>query len=76
MFWRKSIFGNMERIEAHDFEALSRRYAGRWVAIDPDTGKVVADGDTAKEVFEAARSIGVHFPVVNKIQERYRPFVA
>ena len=66
----------MERIEAHDFESLSRCYAGRWVAIDPGTRMVVADGEIAKEAFDAARLKGVTFPVVNKIQERYRPFVA
>ena len=73
---RESILNVMKRIEAHDFEALSHQYAGRWVAIDPGTRSVVADGKTAKEVFDAARQKGVTVPVVTKIQEQYRSFVA
>jgi hypothetical protein len=54
-----------------DFESLAKEYAGRWVAIHPETGAVLAAGASAPEVYEAAVAQGVDCPLVNLIVDDY-----
>ncbi len=54
-----------------DFEALAKEYAGRWVALHPTSGTVLASGDTALAAYEKAVALGVDCPLVNLIVEDY-----
>ena len=73
---RGGILSDVSRARTHDFEKLSREYAGRWVAIDPATDAVVAAGETAREVADRARSLGIAIPFIAKIQKEYEISVA
>lgn len=57
-----------------DLVALAPDYAGRWVALDPESGEVLASGDSAREVMDAAEATGTELPVVIKVLDDYGPF--
>ena len=58
-----------------DFSELAKRYAGRWVALDPDNYTVVTAGDSAEEVLEGANKKGVDEPIITHVVENYAAFV-
>lgn len=43
------------------------RYAGRWVAIDPFTRDIVADGLTLKDAKERAIRLGITDPLMHPV---------
>lgn len=43
------------------------RYAGRWVAIDPLSRNIVAEGPTLKEAKERAEGIGFIDPLMHPV---------
>lgn len=54
-----------------DLVALAPNYAGRWVALDPESGDVLASGDSAKEVVDAAEVAGSEMPLVLRVMDDY-----
>ena len=58
-----------------DFAMLSKEYPGRWVAVHPDTGAVLCDGASPKEVLQAMTSIPVADPIILKVEDHYGAFV-
>jgi len=61
--------------ERLDFIQLSQMYAGKWVALHPDTAEVIAVGASLKEVRQAVASIPVEDPIITKVEEYYGAFV-
>ena len=59
-----------------DFSELAKRYAGRWVALDPDTYVVVTVGESAEEVLNEANRKGLDDPVITHVVENYAAFVS
>jgi len=59
-----------------DFIALAKSHPGQWVAIDPDTGKVVASGSSAAAVFESATQAGVSDPIITGVSDDYGAYVS
>jgi hypothetical protein len=58
-----------------DFSELAKRYAGRWVALDPDTYVVVSVGESAEEVLDEANRKGLDEPIITHVVENYAAFV-
>jgi len=58
-----------------DFSELAKRYAGRWVALDPDTYAVVIVGESAEEVLNQANEKGLDEPIITHVVENYAAFV-
>jgi hypothetical protein len=54
-----------------DVIALARKYAGKWVAMRPDTYEVIASGTSAEEVLAAAERAGVEEPLIADVVESY-----
>ena len=54
-----------------DLVRLAERYSGQWVALNPDDGAVVAAGDSAKAVYDAAELDGVKMPVILRVLNDY-----
>lgn len=54
-----------------DLVELAPRYAGRWVALDPESGAVLASGDSAKEALDGAESEGEKMPLVIRVLDDY-----
>jgi hypothetical protein len=57
-----------------DYSSLSRDYAGQWVALDPESGRVWAAGASATEVFERSRDQGIESPFVTFVVDDYGVF--
>jgi hypothetical protein len=58
-----------------DFSELAKHYAGRWVALDPDTYAVVVVGDSASQVLDEAHALGLDEPIITHVVENYAAFV-
>jgi hypothetical protein len=58
-----------------DFLKLAKEFAGRWVALHPDTRELVAVGQSAKEVLESALGKGVDEPVITRIVDDYGAYI-
>ena len=59
-----------------DFVQLSQEYSGRWVALDPATGEVLASGDSADEVYDEATKAGVQEPFITHVVDSYGDYVS
>ena len=59
-----------------DFIALAKKYAGKWVALRPDTYEVITAGSSAEEVLEAAARAGVDEPLITDVVESYGSYVS
>ena len=58
-----------------DFSELAKKYAGLWVALDPETYAVVSSGDDAEKVLDEANRKGLDEPLVTFVVENYAAFV-
>lgn len=58
-----------------DFIELAKKYAGRWVALRPDTYEVISDGSSADEVLAAAARAGVEEPLITDVVDSYGSYV-
>ena len=58
-----------------DFIQLAEKYAGKWVALHPATGEVLAVGASAKDVLEATASNAGEDPIITKVEESYGTFI-
>lgn len=54
-----------------DFVELAKSFAGQWIALDPDSHAVLAQGNTATEVYTAAIRQGIKEPLVTRVMESY-----
>lgn len=51
------------------------KYAGQWVALDPESFKVVASGDTLKAAETAAMKRGVPDPIYHSVPKSAGYFI-
>jgi len=56
-------------------ELLIKKFAGKWVALKPDTEKVVASGSNAQRVYKSAQKKGVAIPTLFKVPTGYVPYI-
>lgn len=58
-----------------DFVSLAEKYSGKWVAVHPDTGELLAVGATMEEVINDPAAAAVTDPIITVIAESYGSFV-
>lgn len=58
-----------------DYFHLAENYLGKWVALHPETSKVVAVGDNGLEAFRRAVELGVTGPIVMRVTNDYGAYV-
>lgn len=56
-------------------EMLIKKFGGKWVALKPDTEKVVASGKSAQRVYKEAQKKGVRIPTLFKVPTKYIPYI-
>ncbi len=54
-----------------DLVELAKSYSGKWVALHPDDGSVVAAGQSPREVMEVAEADGIDEPFVLHVFDDY-----
>ena len=63
------------RIKSQDFSRILRGYSSKWVALNPQTTRVVAVGNSPKIVIEKARKNGVNSPVLTRVPKDYGAYI-
>ena len=58
-----------------NMDLLIKKFAGKWVALKPNTEKVVASGGNAKAVYKKAQKMGVAVPTLFKVPVKYVPYI-
>lgn len=56
-------------------DKLIKKFAGKWVALKPDTEKVLASGRSAQKVYKEAQKKGVKIPTLFKVPTKYIPYI-
>ena len=59
-----------------DFVALAEKYAGKWVALHPETGEVLVVGSSAMEVASLVASRGIDDPLITKVVDDYGIYIS
>jgi len=54
---------------------LIKKFGGKWVALKPDTDKVIASGRSANGVYKEAQKRGVAIPTLFKVPTKYIPYI-
>jgi len=63
------------KIKSQDLSKSLKGYSRTWVALKPDTYKVIAVGDSPKIVIEKARKRGVDSPVITRVPKDYGTYI-
>ncbi len=56
-------------------EKLIKKYAGQWVALKPETEKVISSGASAQKAYSEAQKKGVKIPTLFKVPVKYIPYI-
>ena len=54
-------------------EMLIKKFSGKWVALKPNTEKVIASGNNAQKVYKEAQKKGTKVPTLFKVPIKYIP---
>jgi len=63
------------KVLSQDLSKSLKGYSSKWVALRPNTTKVVAVGTSPKSVLEKARKIGVDSPVLTRVPKDYGAYI-
>lgn len=63
------------KVKAQDLSKSLRGYSSKWVALRPQSAKVVASGDSPKAALEKARRNGVANPVLTRVPKDYGAYI-
>lgn len=58
-----------------NMEMLIKKFGGKWVALKPNTEKVVASGSNAQSVYKSAQKKGLTIPTLFKVPTKYIPYI-
>lgn len=62
-------------MKSQDLSKSLRGYSSKWIALKPQTSKVVAVGNSPKIVIEKARKNGVDSPVLTRVPKDYGAYI-
>lgn len=63
------------KIKSQDLSKSLKGYSSKWVALKPQTIKVVAVGNNLTNVLAKARKSGVDSPVLTRIPKNYGTYI-
>lgn len=63
------------KLKTLDFSKSLKKYSEKWLALKPDSNKVVASGKELKKVIEEAKKKGVSHPVVTRAPKNYGAYI-
>ncbi len=56
-------------------QGLIKKFGGKWVALRPNTEKVLASGQNVQKVFKEAQKKGIKIPTLFKVPVKYVPYI-
>lgn len=63
------------KIQTADLSKILREYSNTWLALNPDSMKVVATGKEPKTALEKARKQGIEDPILTKAPKDYGTYI-
>ncbi len=63
------------KLKIHDLSKTLRKYSNQWLALKPNSNKVVASGKELKKVIQEARNKGVGHPIVTRAPKNYGAYI-
>lgn len=63
------------KVQTVDLSNILRGYSNTWLALNPDSMKVVATGREPKTALEKARKQGVEDPILTKAPKDYGTYI-
>ncbi len=54
---------------------LIKNYGGKWIALKPETERVLSSGRDANKVYKEAQKKGIKVPTLFKVPTRYLPYI-
>jgi len=63
------------KTNSQDLSKVLKRYSSKWVALKPQTTRVVGVGSSPKIVIERARKNGVDSPVLTRVPKDYGTYI-
>ena len=54
---------------------LIKKFGGKWVALNPNTEKVLSSGKSAQKVYKDAQDKGVKIPTLFKVRTNYISYI-
>lgn len=63
------------KVNTQDLSKSLEGYSNKWIALKPNTSKVVASGSSLRSVIKKARESGVSDPVVTRAPKDYGVYV-
>jgi hypothetical protein len=62
-------------LKTQDLSKSLKGYSSKWIALKPQTTKVVAVGSSPRIVIEKARENGVDSPVLTRVPKNYGTYI-
>lgn len=63
------------KMKSQDLSKSLKEYSSKWIALKPQTTRVVAVGNSPKIVIEKARKGGVDSPVLTRVPKEYGTYI-
>lgn len=63
------------KVKTVDLSKTLRKYSSEWIALEPDTMKVVTTGEVPRSVLKEARKRGVAHPVLTRAPKDYGAYI-
>ena len=63
------------KMKTQDLSKSLKKYSNKWVALKPDTSKVIASGNSLGGVIKKARESGISDPVITRVPKDYGVYV-
>lgn len=54
------------QLQQLNLKSLFRKFSGTWLALDPDSNKVIATASSPKVAIKKAQKLGVNHPVLTR----------
>lgn len=63
------------KTQMRDLSKSLKGYSSKWIALKPQTSKVVATGNSPRSVVDKARKSGVESPVLTRVPKDYGTYI-
>lgn len=63
------------KVKTVDLSKTLRKYSSEWIALEPNTMKVIAVGKLPKNALDKARNKGINHPVLTRAPKDYETYI-
>lgn len=63
------------KVKAYDLSKTLKKYSSEWVALEPNTSKVISSGKSPKTALSEAKKKGIEHPVLTRVPKNYGTYI-